>query len=183
MENISKEELENASKKAHELGKAIGTNTEKMEKTYNEAVSYFHKVHEILKIIGGEDAIKSLLSVGKAILEGKCAPSTKMIITVMGALAYFVLPMDIVPDFLVPILGFIDDYFVARIALEAVKSESIKCEEHIALVEKRKKKLEEYREFLNQIEQELEQIDKILNQKDKYEEFIRFMLKDKGGEL
>ena len=42
-------------------------------------------------------------------------------VTLVGALAYFVLPFDVVPDFL-PVLGFTDDAAVLATALKLVAS-------------------------------------------------------------
>ena len=41
--------------------------------------------------------------------------------TLMGALAYFVLPIDVIPDFL-PIIGFTDDAAVLALAIKIVGS-------------------------------------------------------------
>ena len=47
------------------------------------------------------------------------ATSPKVKLTLAGALAYFVLPLDISPDFL-PFLGFADDMAIVAAALSAV---------------------------------------------------------------
>ena len=46
--------------------------------------------------------------------------STKLII--MGALAYVILPFDVIPDF-IPIIGWIDDAFVLSMTINSVKDE------------------------------------------------------------
>ncbi|WHY87858.1 YkvA family protein [Neobacillus novalis] len=48
--------------------------------------------------------------------------STKTIITVIGALLYFVSPLDLIPDFLLGI-GFIDDAAVIGYALKKISTE------------------------------------------------------------
>lgn len=42
--------------------------------------------------------------------------------TILGALAYFILPTDIIPDFLIP-FGFVDDAAVLLAALKAVSTQ------------------------------------------------------------
>lgn len=46
--------------------------------------------------------------------------TTYMIIA--GALAYVVLPIDIIPDF-IPVVGFIDDIFVLSMAMKSISDE------------------------------------------------------------
>lgn len=181
MKKISKEDLKKASKKTYELGKEVGTNRKKMEKTYSEAKYYFDRAKRFLEAVGGVNAMKSLLNIAKAVLDGKCIPSTKIIIAIMGTLAYFVLPMDVIPDFLVPILGFADDLAIARLTLALVQSETENCEKYILLAEERKEELEEFEESLNQVESELFKITKMLNEKDTYDELINILLDKKGG--
>lgn len=45
--------------------------------------------------------------------------STHVRLTLMGALAYFILPIDIIPDF-IPLLGFTDDAAVLALAIKIV---------------------------------------------------------------
>ena len=44
------------------------------------------------------------------------------IATAVAAVAYFMLPIDLIPDAL-PVIGFIDDVFVVRFALTAIQSD------------------------------------------------------------
>lgn len=50
----------------------------------------------------------------------KTRGSTKM--TIGGALAYVVLPTDVVPDF-IPMLGWVDDAMVLKLVMDAAKGE------------------------------------------------------------
>jgi len=45
---------------------------------------------------------------------------TKVIIT--GALAYVILPIDVIPDF-IPVIGWIDDIFVLNMTINSLKDE------------------------------------------------------------
>ena len=60
----------------------------------------------------------------------KTRGSTKM--TIGGALAYVVLPTDVVPDF-IPMLGWVDDAMVLKLVMDAAKGE-----------------IQRYRQFLSQ---------------------------------
>ena len=44
---------------------------------------------------------------------------TRVRLTLMGALAYFILPIDVIPDF-IPVLGFTDDAAVLALAIKIV---------------------------------------------------------------
>lgn len=48
--------------------------------------------------------------------------STKTYLTIAGALAYVVLPVDVIPDF-IPIVGFIDDAFVLNMVIQNLSEE------------------------------------------------------------
>jgi len=48
--------------------------------------------------------------------------SKKSLVALVGALIYFLMPLDAIPDF-IPGLGFMDDVTVVGLALAAVKSE------------------------------------------------------------
>lgn len=48
--------------------------------------------------------------------------SSANLLTIIGAIIYFVSPFDLIPDS-VPILGHIDDAFVVRLALESVRAD------------------------------------------------------------
>lgn len=48
--------------------------------------------------------------------------SKKTYLTIAGALAYAVLPLDVIPDF-IPGVGFIDDAFVLSMAIKSVSDE------------------------------------------------------------
>lgn len=48
--------------------------------------------------------------------------SSPNLLTIIGAIIYFISPFDLIPDS-VPILGHIDDAFVVRLALESVRAD------------------------------------------------------------
>lgn len=59
----------------------------------------------------------------------KTQGSTKM--TIGGALAYVVLPTDVVPDF-IPMLGWVDDAMVLKLVMDAAKGEIKRYRQFIA---------------------------------------------------
>jgi len=48
--------------------------------------------------------------------------SNKTKLTIAGTLAYVVLPVDVIPDF-IPLVGWLDDAFVLRLAMTTLKDE------------------------------------------------------------
>lgn len=61
----------------------------------------------------------------------KTQSSTKM--TVGGALAYVVLPTDLVPDF-IPMLGWVDDAMVLKLVMDSAKGEIKRYREFVSKV-------------------------------------------------
>ena len=49
---------------------------------------------------------------------------------IAGALAYAVLPVDVIPDF-IPGVGFIDDVFVLSVAMKSIKDEIERYKKHV----------------------------------------------------
>ena len=47
---------------------------------------------------------------------------TKTYLTIAGAIAYVVLPADVIPDF-IPIVGWIDDTFVLKMVIDSISEE------------------------------------------------------------
>lgn len=58
----------------------------------------------------------------------KLQPTTML--SVSGALAYVVLPTDIVPDF-IPLMGWVDDALVLKIVMDSAKGEINRFRKHL----------------------------------------------------
>lgn len=65
------------------------------------------------------------------IMKSDTVPTHKKLY-IAGALGYFILPFDIIPDFLAPIIGFSDDLAVATIVYKMVQKYSTPEVEHKA---------------------------------------------------
>lgn len=87
-------------------------NAEKYSKDYSDA-AFFEKVKKFAKVIGRE-ALYKAFQLYYVLQKPELPQKTKLVI--MGALAYFVLPADLVPDVL-PVIGYSDDLTVIAYAL------------------------------------------------------------------
>lgn len=68
------------------------------------------------------DDVKILFAMIKDSMQGKYQLDTKTYLTIAGALAYVVLPTDLIPDF-IPGIGFIDDAFVIGWTIKTLADE------------------------------------------------------------
>jgi uncharacterized membrane protein YkvA (DUF1232 family) len=57
--------------------------------------------------------------------------NTKTKLAIAGAIAYVVMPVDVIPDFL-PIIGWIDDVFVLNYTIKSIRDEIARYKEAIA---------------------------------------------------
>ena len=57
--------------------------------------------------------------------------NTKTMLAIAGTIAYVVMPVDVIPDFL-PIIGWIDDVFVLNYTIKSVLDEIARYKEAIA---------------------------------------------------
>jgi len=55
--------------------------------------------------------------------------NTTTYLAIAGALAYVVLPIDVIPDF-IPVVGFIDDIFVVGIVMKSISDEVERFKEY-----------------------------------------------------
>lgn len=85
-------------------------------KHFNEA-SFQDKIKSVASLLG-ENVLLPVLQAYFVLL----APNTptKKKIYIMGALGYFILPIDFIPDFIPGLLGFTDDLMVVSIILKNV---------------------------------------------------------------
>lgn len=87
-------------------------NVEKHSKDYSDS-AFFEKARKFAKVIGRE-ALYKAFQLYYVLQKPELPQKTKTII--MGALAYFILPLDLVPDAL-PLIGYSDDLTVIAYAL------------------------------------------------------------------
>lgn len=90
----------------------INLEKEEYKKEYNEK-SFFDKLKKILKVVGVKGVYMLLLLYNTLQRKG-IPPKEKSII--IGALGYFILPLDALPD-ITPIIGYSDDIFALGMAI------------------------------------------------------------------
>ncbi len=86
--------------------------------------SYYREnrfVDKLLKVarLLGRWATKQLLILYYLWRDGALPQRDKLLL--MGCLGYFVLPFDLIPDFIAPVIGFTDDMAVVSIGLRILK--------------------------------------------------------------
>jgi uncharacterized membrane protein YkvA (DUF1232 family) len=75
------------------------------------------------KFAAARDQLNSLLALLKAYVSGEYRNvSTRSLVTIVAAVLYFVIPMDVVPDFLLA-LGLLDDAAVIGYVFSVVRAE------------------------------------------------------------
>lgn len=90
----------------------IDLEKEEYKKEYNEK-RFFEKVKNVLKIVGIKGTYM-LLILYNTLQRKDIPPKEKSII--IGALGYFLLPLDALPD-ITPIIGYSDDIFALGMAI------------------------------------------------------------------
>lgn len=85
---------------------------EEYKKEYSEK-SFFDKLKKVLKIVGIKGAYM-LLILYNTLQKKDIPPKEKSII--IGALGYFILPLDTLPD-ITPMIGYTDDIFALGMAI------------------------------------------------------------------
>jgi len=99
--------------------KAIDLAKQLSNKFDAKEVDDFIQRHKDLDFIGD---IKLLFSMVADHIKGNYKIDTKTFLIITGALAYAVLPTDLIPDF-IPGVGFLDDAFVIGWTIKTVKDE------------------------------------------------------------
>jgi uncharacterized membrane protein YkvA (DUF1232 family) len=93
----------------------MGTNH--LAKNYNEK-DFWAKIHKLGKKLGAK-VLRPALKLYFAARSPDCPAWAKA--TIYGALAYFVMPIDLVPDFLMPLpIGYTDDISVMLAAIASI---------------------------------------------------------------
>lgn len=87
----------------------------KYEKHYSED-GFWDKIRKVAKK-AGRDVIRMSLVLFYTLKSQNVDVKNKGII--LGALGYFILPVDLIPDF-IPVLGFTDDFTALMLALKAI---------------------------------------------------------------
>ena len=86
--------------------------------TYYSDKSFWEKVGSVFAK-AGENVVRPALLMYYVLKSGCVTARDKAII--IGALGYFILPVDLIPD-IIPVLGFTDDASAIAIAYKAVKN-------------------------------------------------------------
>jgi len=108
-------------KKNEEAKKLLG-DKEKTEHTLEEVSEKLNKLN-FKPLVGMMSDIKTITSLVKDFSSGKYrALPKRSIIALMGALIYFLSPIDVIPD-VIPFAGLIDDTFVLSLILKQFKTD------------------------------------------------------------
>jgi uncharacterized membrane protein YkvA (DUF1232 family) len=76
-----------------------------------------------IKFFGLWNDIKTMLAMLMDYISGRYVTlPLKTIIAMIGAILYFVSPIDFIPDF-IPFVGYIDDFFVVVLAIDLVRDD------------------------------------------------------------
>lgn len=86
--------------------------------TYYSDKSFLEKVGSVFAK-AGETVVRPALLLYYVLKSGNVSARDRAII--IGALGYFILPLDLIPD-IIPVLGFTDDASAIAIAYKAVKN-------------------------------------------------------------
>jgi uncharacterized membrane protein YkvA (DUF1232 family) len=108
-------------KRAVKTAESVIGDVKKLRGVIERAVSKMETHSDALK--GILDDLQLIFRLARAWLKGDYKDvSKKSLVVLVGALVYFLMPLDTIPDF-IPGLGFMDDVTVVGLALAAVKSE------------------------------------------------------------
>ncbi|MCZ8522260.1 MULTISPECIES: YkvA family protein [Paenibacillus] len=102
---------------SEEQQKAIGENMTKYEKHYSEE-GFWAKIAKYAKL-AGEAVVHAGLLLFYALKSPKTPTRAKM--QIYGALGYLILPVDLIPDFILG-MGFLDDWGALALAVKSVSS-------------------------------------------------------------
>ncbi|HEY3303226.1 MAG TPA: YkvA family protein [Candidatus Binatia bacterium] len=108
-------------KRAVKTAESVIGDVKKLRGVIEQAASKMETHSDALK--GILDDLQLIFRLARAWLKGDYKDvSKKSLVVLVGALVYFLMPLDAIPDF-IPGLGFMDDVTVVGLALAAVKSE------------------------------------------------------------
>ncbi|HEY2988522.1 MAG TPA: YkvA family protein [Candidatus Binatia bacterium] len=108
-------------KRAVKIADRIVTDTKKLPGVIEQAVNKVESHSEALR--GIIDELQVIFRLVRAWLKGNYTEvSKRSLVVLVGALVYFLMPFDAIPDF-IPGLGLMDDVTVIGLALTAAKGE------------------------------------------------------------
>jgi uncharacterized membrane protein YkvA (DUF1232 family) len=91
------------------------------EKLLSEAMAKAENVQGSLA--GVWDQLVLMFSLVNAWISGRYRKvPMRSIVSIVGAIIYFLMPIDVIPDF-IPVIGFVDDVFVIGLVLKQVSSD------------------------------------------------------------
>jgi uncharacterized membrane protein YkvA (DUF1232 family) len=108
-------------KRAVKTAETVIGDVKKLRGVIEQAVGKMEAHSDALK--GVLDDLQMIFRLARAWLKGEYKDvSKKSLAVLVGALVYFLMPLDAIPDF-IPGLGFMDDVTIIGLALTAVKTE------------------------------------------------------------
>ncbi len=114
-------------KRAVKMAESVIGDAKKLRGVIEQAVRKMETHSEALK--GVLDDLQLIFHLVRAWLKGDYRDlSKKSLVVLVGALVYFLMPLDAIPDF-IPGLGLMDDVTIVGLALTAVKTEIEKFRE------------------------------------------------------
>ena len=87
------------------------------EKSYSES-GLWEKIEKFAKT-AGKEIVTNVLKLYYAMALGKATP--KQIAVIIGALGYFILPADLIPD-IAPVIGYTDDFAAVCYVFNIIES-------------------------------------------------------------
>jgi len=114
-------------KRAVKVAESVIGDAKRLRGVIEQAVRKMETHSEAVK--GVVDDLQLIFRLVRAWLKGDYRElSKKSLVVLVGALIYFLMPLDAIPDF-IPGLGFMDDVTIVGLALTAVKTEIEKFRE------------------------------------------------------
>ena len=117
--NLKKVEnsFKNSKEEAEKLIKDKEKTNNKLDEAYKKAFANKGKLEEVWNYL------QLFFSISRDYINGNYSVAPKgSIIAIIGALIYFLSPIDLIPDF-IPVIGYIDDIFVLGLVFNKVRSD------------------------------------------------------------
>lgn len=111
------ENFKDSKKEAEKLIEDKDKTNKKLDEAFRKASENKGKLEEVWNYL------QLFFSISRDYINGKYRKVPKgSIIAIIGALIYFLSPIDLIPDF-IPVIGYIDDIFVLGLVFSQVKSD------------------------------------------------------------